>query len=70
MGPWQLFCNYTLLTPEIKCSISFNEVGPQILKLLSKMHFNFAVTESKNDGITEGHGKSSIAPLFQNRGYK
>ena len=37
------------------------------------MHFNFAVTESRNhgvtesrnDGIKEGHGKSSIAPLFK-----
>ena len=29
------------------------------------MHFNFAVTESRNDRIAEGQGKSSIAPLFQ-----
>ena len=29
------------------------------------MHFNFAVTESRNYGVTEGHDKSSIAPLFQ-----
>ena len=39
------------------------------------MHFNFAVTESRNDGmtespsrnhgVTEGHGKSSIVPLIQ-----
>ena len=28
------------------------------------MHFNFAVLESWNDGITEGRGKYSIAPLF------
>ena len=29
MGPWPLFCEYTLLTLETKCSISFIEVGPQ-----------------------------------------
>ena len=31
------------------------------------MHFNFAVTKSQNHshGMTEGHGKSSIVPLFQ-----
>ena len=29
------------------------------------MHFNFAVTESQNHRMTEGHGVSSIAPLFQ-----
>ena len=65
MGPWPLFCDYTLLTLETKCSLSFIEVGPQTLKLLSKMHFNFAVTESRNPAVTEGHDKSSIDPLFQ-----
>ena len=64
IGPWPLFCDYTLLTLETKCSISFIEVGLQTKKLLSKMHFNFAVTESQNDGIMEGHGKSNIAPPF------
>ena len=29
MGPWPLFCDYTLLTLETKCSISFIEVELQ-----------------------------------------
>ena len=51
-----------LLTLETKCSISFTEAGPQTYKLLSKMIF---ILQSQSHGITEGHGKSSIAPLFQ-----
>ena len=53
MGPWPLFLDYTLLTLETKSSISFIEVGPQTYKLLSKMHFHFAVAESLNHGTTE-----------------
>ena len=49
MGPWPLFCDYTLPTLETKCSISFIEVGPPTLKLLSKMYFNFAVMEWRKD---------------------
>ena len=61
MGPWSLFCNYTLLTLETKCSINFNEVGPQTQKLLSKMHFNFAVTESWNDGRWSHESRKDMA---------
>ena len=58
MGPWALFCYYT----ETKCSISFIEVAPHTEKLLSKC---ILILQSRNEGITEGHGKSCIAPLFQ-----
>ena len=44
MGPWPPFCQYTFLTLETKCGISFIKVWPQTLKLLSKMHFNFLKT--------------------------
>ena len=46
MGPWPLFCSYTLLTLETKCSLRFNEVGPQTYKLLS----SHGITESRNHG--------------------
>ena len=39
MGPWPLFWNYTLLTLEAKCSISFIEVGP--LTLVAKCSISF-----------------------------
>ena len=51
MGPWPLFCEYTLPILETKYSIGFIEVGPQ--NLLSKMHFNFAVMESRNHKVTK-----------------
>ena len=37
MGPWPLFCDYTILTLETKYSISFIEVGLRKQKLLNKM---------------------------------
>ena len=37
------------------------KVGPQTFKVLNKCE----VTEVRNFGMTEGHGKSNIAPLFQ-----
>ena len=41
MSPWPPFFHYTFLTLETKCDVSFIEVGPQALKLLSRTHFNF-----------------------------
>ena len=35
---------------------------PLVLKILSE---NEMVTDLRNDGMTEGQGKSNIAPLFQ-----
>ena len=67
MGP----CHYSATTPYLPQSPSVvSEVGPQTSKFLSKMHFNFAVMELRSHGIKEGHGKSSIAPLFQSRAIK
>ena len=70
MGPWPLFCDYTLLTLLTKCSISFTEVGPQTQKLLSVMYFNFAVTESWSHWIMESRNEGrtwqiQYSPLIQ-----
>ena len=40
IGLCRQFCHYTFLILETKCGKSFIEVGPQTLKLLSKLHFN------------------------------
>ena len=61
MGPWPLFNNHILFSWGTKCGISSMEVGPQTFKLLNKMWSK----ELQNFEMTEGHGKSNIAPLFQ-----
>ena len=59
MGPWPLFYHHTSFSSETKSGISFMAVGSQTFKL-SKQY-----VKSRNNGMTEGHGKSNKAPLFQ-----
>ena len=63
---------YTIHPPLSMCVLSFNLLGLTVPEKSVTKHFDlegYGMTEAQKHRMTEGQGKSSIAPTFSKRDY-